>query len=53
MTCQRLIGDQIAQLSTSISPSSAIVDELMVFEFRALIVHVMGMMPKFMLRTRG
>ena len=51
MSCQRLIGEQIAQLSTSISPESALIDELMAFEFRALIVHVMGMLPKFSLRT--
>ena len=51
MTCQRLIGEQIAQLSTSISPSQAVVEELLAFEFRALLVHVMGMLPKFTLRT--
>ena len=51
MSCQRLIAEQIAQLSTSISPSQAIVEELLAFEFRALLVHVMGVVPKFMLRT--
>ena len=51
MSCQRLIGEQIAQLSTSISPSQAVIEELLAFEFRALLVHVMGVMPKFMLRT--
>lgn len=51
MSCQRLIGDQIAQLSTSITPQSALVDELMAFEFHALIVHVLGALPKFTLRT--
>jgi len=51
LSCQHLIGDQIAQLSTSISPSSAIIDELMVFEFRALLVHVLGLLPEWTLRT--
>ena len=51
MSFQRLIGEQIAQLSTSISPSQAVIEELLAFEFRALLVHVMGTMPKFMLRT--
>ena len=51
MSCQRLIGEQIAQLSTSISPSQAVIEELLAFEFRALLVHVMGVVPKFMLRT--
>lgn len=50
-TCQRLIGAQIAQLSTSISPSTAIFDELLSFEYRALLVHVLGVLPGFMLRT--
>ena len=50
MTCQRLIGEQIAQLSTSIKPSS-ILDDLLVYEYRALLVHVYKMLPKFMLKT--
>ena len=48
---QHLIGAQVAQLSTSITPSAAIVDELMAFEFRALLVHVLGLLPEFTLRT--
>ena len=50
-SCQHLIGAQAAQLSTSISPSDAFFDELLAFEFRALLVHVLGVLPKFMLRT--
>ena len=49
--CQHLLGDQIAQICTGISPSDAFKDELMIFEFRALLVHVLGVLPKFMLRT--
>ena len=50
MACQRLIGQQISHLSVSTEPSD-ILDDLLVFEFRALKVHVMGLYPKFMLRT--
>ena len=48
--CQRLIGDQIAQLSVSIE-ASYILDDLLKFEYRALLVHVMQLLPRFMLRT--
>ncbi len=50
MACQRLIGEQIAHLSVSIEPSD-ILDDLLKFEYRALLVHVMKLLPKFMLRT--
>ena len=50
-TCQRWIGRQIAQLSTSIELSDALIDGLLAYEFRALLVHVMGVLPKFALRT--
>ena len=50
MACQRLIGQQISHLSVSTEPSD-ILDDLLVFEFRALKVHVMGIYPKFALRT--
>ena len=50
MACQRLIGEQISHLSVSTEPSG-ILDDLLVFEFRALKVHVMRLLPKFMLRT--
>ena len=52
MACQRLIGEQIARLSTSIDPSS-VLDDLLVYEYRALIVHVYGILPKFTLKTRA
>lgn len=50
MGCQRLIGEQIAQLSVSITPSD-ILDDLLKFEYRALLVHVHRILPRFMLRT--
>ena len=51
MTCQRLIGAQIARLSVSFDPPTELLDELMHFEYRALMVHAQGVLPKFMLRT--
>ena len=50
-TCQRWIGREIAQLSTSIQPSDDLIDGLLRFEFRALLVHVMGVLPSIALRT--
>ena len=50
MACQRLVGQQISHLGVS-TEASSILDDLLVFEFRALKVHVMRIYPKFMLRT--
>ena len=50
MACQRWIGEQIAHLSVSIAPSG-ILDELLKFEYRALLVHVTGMLPRWTIRT--
>ena len=50
MACQRLIGDQIAHLSVSIEASD-ILDDLLKFEYRALLVHVMRVLPKITLHT--
>ena len=50
LACQHLIGEQIAELTVSIEPT-AVIDELLAFEYRALLVHVFGMLPKFTLRT--
>ena len=50
MACQRLLGEQIAPLSVSIEPSG-ILDELLKFEYRALLVHGHRMLPRFTLRT--
>ena len=49
--CQRLLGRQIARLSTSIDPSDELIDGLLAYEFRSLLVYVMGMLPKVALRT--
>ena len=51
MECQRFTGCQIAQLATSIDPPISVLDGLMQYEFRALKIHVMHVMPKFMLKT--
>lgn len=48
--CQHLIGEQIAQLTVSVAPTQ-ILDELLAYEYRALLVHVFGVLPKFTLRT--
>ena len=50
-TCQRWIGRQIARLSTSIDPPIEILDGLLEFEFRALLVYVMQVLPEIALRT--
>ena len=50
MACQRLIGNQISHLSVSME-ATYILDDLLKFEYRALLVHVMDMLPKFMLHT--
>ena len=50
MGCQRLIGEQIARLSVNIEPSD-ILDDLLEFEYRALLVHVHGLLPRISLRT--
>ena len=51
MTFQRLIGVQIARLSVSFDPPIDLLDDLLYFEYRALMVHAQGLLPKFMLRT--
>ena len=48
--CQHLIGEQIAQLSLSATPTDFL-DNLLSFEYRALLVHVYGLLPGFTLRT--
>ncbi len=51
MTCQRLAGAQIARLSVSFDPPLDLLDDLLHFEYRALLVHGQGLLPKFTLRT--
>ena len=48
--CQHLIGEQIAQFTVSTAPTE-VLDELLAFEYRALLVHVFGILPKIVLRT--
>ena len=48
--CQNFIGDQVSQLSASIQ-AREILDDLLKFEYRALLVHVMGLLPKISLHT--
>lgn len=50
-TCQQLIGEQIANLSCSISPSPQVLKDLLEYEYRALFIHVMNILPAFTLRT--
>ncbi len=54
MACQRLVGAQVARLSVSLELSDEVsyaLDGLLAFEYRALLVHVMQILPSFMLRT--
>ena len=50
LTTQRLMGVQISQLACSID-CHELVDDLLIYQSRALMTHIQGMMPKFMLRT--
>ena len=50
--CRMLVNAQLSPFMISVS-SQDLMDDLMKFKERALIVHVMGMMPKFMLKTPG
>ena len=49
-TFQNLISSQVSHLGMGVD-SSAYADELVAYEHRALITHVMGALPKFMLKT--
>ncbi len=51
MTCQRFIGRQIAELSVSTDVATDVLDDLLTFEYRALMVHVHKLLPKFMIHT--
>ena len=50
MACQRFVGDQVCQLGASLQ-ARELLDDLLKFEYRALLVHVMGLLPKFTLHT--
>lgn len=49
--CQELIGKQMSQLLLGFEPPAGVIHDLLAFEYRALLVHVIGIVPKFMLRT--
>ena len=51
MACQRLIGQQISELTLSMTPPISLLDELLIFEYRALLVHVFNLLPLWTLRT--
>ena len=51
MTMQRYIGRLIARLTVNVEPSFDVLDGLLKYEFRALLVYVMGVLPAFTLRT--
>ena len=51
MGCQHLIGRQMAQMSVSVEPSDILLDDLLKFEYRALLVHVLRLLPRFLIRT--
>ena len=48
--CQRMVAEQIARLSLSVDPGD-ILDDLIDYEYRALLVHVHRLLPKLTLRT--
>ena len=51
MTCQRWIGRQIARLNLSIDPPVEILDGLLEFQARALLVYIVRVLPEIALRT--
>ena len=50
--CRRMINSQISPMSVSVD-SQDIFDDLMKYKERALNVHMLRVLPKFTLRTRG
>ena len=50
--CRRMINAQISPLSISVD-SQDIIDDLMTYKERALNVHIVKVLPKFMLNTPG
>ena len=50
MACQRMIGEQVSNLSVSIAPAD-ILDALLKYEYRALLATVHKLLPRFVLRT--
>ena len=50
--CRRMINAQISPLSVSVD-SQDIIDDLMMYKERALLTHIVKVLPKFMLKTPG
>ncbi|MYD43404.1 MAG: cytochrome P450 [Gammaproteobacteria bacterium] len=50
-TCQRFTGQQIAMLMVSVKPPIELLDALIQYEYRALLIHVVGLLPKIALKT--
>ena len=48
--CRRMINAQISPLSVSVD-SQDLFDDLMIYKERALVTHIIGALPKFMLST--
>ena len=48
--CQRMVAEQLARLCVSFDPGD-ILDDLLKFEYRALLVHVHRILPNYTLRT--
>jgi len=50
LSAQRLMGVQISQLACSVD-CHEVVDDLLIYQNRALMTHIQGIVPKIMLRT--
>ena len=50
--CRRMVNSQISPLFVSVE-SQDIIDDLMAYKERALLTHIIKVLPKFMLRTPG
>jgi len=50
--CRRLVNAQVSSLFVSVD-SQDIIDDLMTYKERALNTHIIGVLPKFMLKTPG
>ncbi len=50
--CRRMVNAQISPLFVSVE-SQDIIDDLMAYKERALLTHIIKVLPKFMLRTPG
>ena len=49
--CQGLVGKQMSELLLGFEPSTGAIQDLLAFEYRALLVHVFRILPTLALRT--